>query len=392
MVLEIPPRPLQPYPLSRDGRWIADAKGAHVPLVGVNWPAHLDTMLPEGLRYQSIPDIVQKISDTGFNFARLTFAVEMVDDVLDRGGDVKIQDALARALGSENGERVLRMVFDAVAVELAARSIYLHLDNHVSKGYWCCSLTDGNSWFGDTFFDTTKWTRALAYMAAHFKKGRTNWGTFTSIGLRNELRPATTSVSMLLCYKWSTYQTYMTAAASAIYAANPSLLIFFSGLESVFNVAPLVAGTTLLDPGFKLDVSTYECKNKFVLELYEYDENISGICPIYKGILNTFGGDATTRTIGNAPAPLVISEWGGSMANPNVWNGPYVRCLAEFMIERGLGWAVWVVAGSYYVREGTQDYDESYGLLDHTWSGYRGTRSNEVIKKLIADTYKYYGQ
>jgi hypothetical protein len=32
---------------------------------------------------------------------------------------------------------------------------------------WCCSLTDGNSWFGDTYFDTNKWIRGLSYMASH---------------------------------------------------------------------------------------------------------------------------------------------------------------------------------------------------------------------------------
>jgi hypothetical protein len=58
-------------------------------------------------------------------------------------------------------------VFDAVAAELAAQNIYLHLDNHVSNAMWCCSLTDGNSWFGDTYFDTDKWIRGLSYMASH---------------------------------------------------------------------------------------------------------------------------------------------------------------------------------------------------------------------------------
>jgi hypothetical protein len=60
-----------------------------------------------------------------------------------------------------------RQAFDAVAAELAAQNIYLHLDNHVSKAMWCCSLTDGNSWFGDTYFDTNQWIRGLLYMASH---------------------------------------------------------------------------------------------------------------------------------------------------------------------------------------------------------------------------------
>ncbi len=58
-------------------------------------------------------------------------------------------------------------VFDAIADECAKQQIYVHLDNHVSKAGWCCGKDDGNAWFGDTFFDTTKWKRALGYMAEH---------------------------------------------------------------------------------------------------------------------------------------------------------------------------------------------------------------------------------
>lgn len=58
-------------------------------------------------------------------------------------------------------------VFDAIAQECAHQQIYVHLDNHVSKAGWCCSGDDGNAWFGDKYFDTTKWERALGYMADH---------------------------------------------------------------------------------------------------------------------------------------------------------------------------------------------------------------------------------
>jgi hypothetical protein len=79
-------RVLQPLPLSTTDRWIIDASGAKVPFVGINWPGAADTMVPEGLQYQSIVSIVGKIAETGFNAVRLTFAIEMVDDILDNGG------------------------------------------------------------------------------------------------------------------------------------------------------------------------------------------------------------------------------------------------------------------------------------------------------------------
>lgn len=64
-------------------------------------------MLPEGLGFQSIENIVSMISQTGFNAVRLTFAIEMVDDILDNGGDVALSDTLARALGETNGTIML---------------------------------------------------------------------------------------------------------------------------------------------------------------------------------------------------------------------------------------------------------------------------------------------
>lgn len=61
----------------------------------------------------------------------------------------------------------MEQVFDAIAAECYKQQIYLHLDNHISKGMWCCGTGDGNSWWGDTYFDAKNWSRGLAYMAAH---------------------------------------------------------------------------------------------------------------------------------------------------------------------------------------------------------------------------------
>lgn len=58
-------------------------------------------------------------------------------------------------------------VFDAIAEECAANEIYVHLDNHISQGTWCCSTSDGNAWWGDTYFSIANWTRGISYMADH---------------------------------------------------------------------------------------------------------------------------------------------------------------------------------------------------------------------------------
>ena len=63
-------------------------------------------MLPEGLQYQSIEYIVGKIKDLGMNVIRLTFAIEMIDDIYETGADVLIKTSLINALGETNGTKI----------------------------------------------------------------------------------------------------------------------------------------------------------------------------------------------------------------------------------------------------------------------------------------------
>lgn len=61
--------------------------------------------------------------------------------------------------------------------------------------------------------------------------------------------------------------------------------------------------------------------------------------------------------------PVVMTEFG--YLNDNVtWTGVYASCLRSFLsgFEGGpAGWMVWVLAGSYYIRQGDQDNDEKWG-------------------------------
>lgn len=194
--------PWPDLPFKASGRDIVSASGAKVVYAGVNWPGAADTMLPEGLQYSSVAGIVDKIKSLNMNVVRLTFAIEMIDDIYSNSPDQTLQATLVKALGQTNGTRVLNQilsknpdftpkmtrlqVFDAVAAGLAKKQIWVHLDNHVSKAEWCCGTDDGNAWFGgectqlksqcktsqvdisaDKYFDPAKWMRGLGYMAQH---------------------------------------------------------------------------------------------------------------------------------------------------------------------------------------------------------------------------------
>lgn len=100
-------------PFRTSGTTILDAVGETITYAGANWPAHGETMLPEGLQYQSAEAIVSKIKSLGMNSIRLTFAVEMVDQIIaNEGKDITIESAFISALGEVNGTAVYNRVIE----------------------------------------------------------------------------------------------------------------------------------------------------------------------------------------------------------------------------------------------------------------------------------------
>lgn len=172
-----------PLPLSTSGRDIVDKDGKVFHYLATNWPGHQETMIPEGLQHASIEDIVSWISKFGLNSVRVTFAIEMVDDIISNNPNQTLEKSFHNALGQVNGTEVLGQilqhnpqftkdttriqVWDAIAKELARQNIIMHLDNHVSKAIWCCGENDGNGWFGEKYFNVQNWTRAWGWIAKH---------------------------------------------------------------------------------------------------------------------------------------------------------------------------------------------------------------------------------
>lgn len=98
-------------PFTTSGSWILDASSSNVTYAGVNWPGAAETMVPEGLQYQSIETIVSKIKSLGMNSIRLTYATELIDQIYDNNmTDVPISTAFTTALGDANGTRIFESV------------------------------------------------------------------------------------------------------------------------------------------------------------------------------------------------------------------------------------------------------------------------------------------
>ncbi|KAH6972245.1 glycoside hydrolase superfamily [Ilyonectria sp. MPI-CAGE-AT-0026] len=379
-------------PFFSNGNRMVDASNNTVKYAGTNWPGHGEAMVPEGLQYQSIATIVSDIKSLGMNVIRLTYAIEMIDQIYDNDGqDIRLDTSFTEALGSTNGTKVLNQVlannpqftaattrlevFDAIAAECAKQEIYIHLDNHISQAKWCCGGADGNAWFGDSEFPVDNWMRGLVFMAKHGK----SWSNFVSISLRNELRqPTGTASSTLESYDWATWYKHIKLATAAINAANPDPLIFLSGLNYDTTLQPVVQGTALT-PGTEVfdDEDFPGFRNKLVLELHNYSNSATS-CSALKSDLGTKGFqsmDPSNSAVKHV-FPVLMTEW-GFLQTDSTWKGVYTSCLAEFLPESSAGWMYWVLVGSYYVRSGTQDFEETWGLLAHDWSGWR---NNDYIQ------------
>ncbi|KAI6893504.1 Exo-beta-1,3-glucanase [Hortaea werneckii] len=404
-----------PYgPLSTRGRDIVNTKGDVVTWAGVNWPGSGETMVPEGLEWSSVDEILDMIQSVGFNFIRLTYAVEMVDQIYaSDGDDVPLDIAMINGLGYANGTKVTREmvaknpgwtkdttrfeVWDAIAEAAAKRHIYVHPDVHVGEAQWCCNNTDGNAWFDDYNFPVDNWHRALRYIA-DWAKGHEN---VVSMSLRNELRrPINVSApTETYGYNWVSLVGNLTAATDAIYDVNPDILITWSGMQYDQDLSALTTGLNLntapcykcdairdahrRDPiVFDLAAHPWADKVVYVLHLYAMSENLdTGSCPIvkaefYQKGFNALGIDkpgACNRTGGCTEAvrqtPVILSEF-GSAQDQTLFNDTLQTCLREFTTEHNVSWAMWSLAGSYRIRSGAQGVPDTWALTNYEWDGW----------------------
>ncbi|KAL5333735.1 glycoside hydrolase superfamily [Aspergillus crustosus] len=398
-------------PFHTEGKDIIDAKGSPFVYVGINWPGEGETMIPEGLQYSSIADIVAKIKSLDYNSVRMGWATEMVDDVLDNGGDVSIKDTMTKVLGPELAPTIVSQildhnpqftenttrfeVWDAVADELHKEKLHLVVNNHVSKAVWCCSPDDGNGWFGDTYFDVAKWKRSLVYMAEYAAK----WPAATAFSLRNELRIVNSPANDT--YGWSLWYDEMIDAANLVNAAAPDALVIISGLNYDHELNPITAGEPISPPEDNriFSLSDFAYADKIVFELHSYDNSIAD-CSYFQSELYKRGfnaHDLTPSSTARNIAPVILTEFGFAQ-NSTEYRDVYASCLKDFLtgdnrvldasrIGGPIGHFEWNLGGSYYMRQGIADHDDWWALLNHDWSDWRNhTVLNEYQKPLIAAT------
>lgn len=199
-------------------------------------------------------------------------------------------------------------------------------------------------------------------------QGKANWGSFSGVGLRNELRPPFSfpQPATLEPDTWDTWKTRMLQAADAVHKANPDVLIFFGGRLGGKDLGDPVNGLSSGDPDFNFSVAEQPFRNKFVFELHQYDTvrfYDPGNATSFDETFDVFGGNTTTASRpGSNRAPLVVGEWGHDQTDESgAYRQEFHRFLFDYVVDRALHWMVWTIGGSYYTRQGQADYDEPWG-------------------------------
>lgn len=212
------------------------------------------------------------------------------------------------------------------------------------------------------------------------------------MALRNELRRPSGFLARIIGVEgddvaWQQWYGNMTEGAAAIHSANPDLLIFFSGLDLSRELRPIFTSSDLTqsESGLLNSTNAFEYADKIVLEVHDYYFlNPEVGCDEREGILTHNALAAINGT--DRAYPVVMSEWGYNQQAPSSAETQYASCMAAIFRVKTAGWMIWALGGSYYIRDGIQNYDETYGLLGREWRDWRCPDCIESLEGMVDTT------
>lgn len=168
---------------------------------------------------------------------------------------------------------------------------------------------------------------------------------------------------------------YMQQGAETVHVSNPDALVIISGL--IFDRDLSFLNQKMINVSFA---------GKLVFELHWYafsdgkawtNGNMNNVCGASIRNLKRIGGFLLDKGW-----PLFLSEFGVDQRGGNVNDNRYLSCLLGVAADLDLDWAVWTLQGSYYLREGVLDMEETYGALSKDWSGPRNASFLQIISTI----------
>jgi endoglucanase len=377
---------LPALPLHTQSRWIMDASNQRFKLAGVNWyGGESPDLVPLGLDHNDVHAIARLIKQLGFNSVRLPWALQLYEE------NPVIPDAHLSANPALQGKHALE-VLDAVIDALAEQGLLVILDNHRSRGDWCCDTSHGDGLWHTAAYPETNFISDWQGMVQRYLMQPAVVGA----DLRNEIRgevpddgascvdcdsPADAGCACLQP-SWgddnplTDWAAAAERAGNAILSVNPDLLIIVEGnfWATWFGASyrPVKLG---VDDRLVYSPHNYTSSNGGVASFASYDA--------FKAALDSAWGYIVTE--GHPyTAPLWLGEFGTDHTTPNPTWWPWIQ---QYMAEKDLDWAVWAVNGTQGAGYGrTFGADETFGVLNPQWTGPASDSYLSALRALMPKT------
>ncbi|KAI3659744.1 hypothetical protein MP638_000873 [Amoeboaphelidium occidentale] len=380
-------------PLTTKGQHIVDQLGNRVKLACVNWAAHMESLLPEGLADNTPKFYAKFIRQTGFNCVRFTFSGDFVDmrgmalgltqarvDNSERGITEDDFQSVLRVNNYTSNTPLRQVLYDTMNA-LKEENIFVILDNHVSKATWCCPLFDGNRFWGDKWFEVESWLRQLR-MATEMVR-QNGWTNVIGIGLRNEVFTLT---------RWNAedlWFQFMRMGAQEVHAVDKNMLLIVGGLRFASKFTqlrrePLFSKTSSISQQVVYEFHFY---NRFYVRFFWPILRWSGTCALMKTFLHYYVGFILDDDQAEYYGPIFASEFGfdfDTFKRGHI-DHDWLNCLEHFIgKERDLDFGVWQLHGKYYFRlgEGYKSFD-TFGVLNNQNDGVRSQFALDSISNLL---------
>ncbi|XP_022975076.1 uncharacterized protein LOC111474049 [Cucurbita maxima] len=136
-----------------------------------------ESMLIEGLNHRPLKELADEAIKLRFNCVRLTYATQMftryANRTVEENFDLLDLEQAKAGLAQYNSfvlNKTIAEAYEAVVDVLGESGLMVIADNHMSQPRWCCSLDDGNGFFGDRYFDPQEWLQGLSLVVQRFSK------------------------------------------------------------------------------------------------------------------------------------------------------------------------------------------------------------------------------
>ncbi|HEY4016991.1 MAG TPA: glycoside hydrolase family 5 protein [Polyangiaceae bacterium] len=369
-------------PLHTQSRWILDANGRRFKLAGVSWyGGESPGLVPLGLDHADVHAIAHEVKVLGFNSVRLPWCNQLFES------NPVVTPAFVSANPALQGKTVLE-VFDAVVAAIAQEGMVVVLDNHRSRGDWCCDTAHGDGLWHTVAYPESSFVADWVGMVQRYL----SQPLVAAADLRNELRgqlPDDAGPQCVDCDNpgdsgcgcwqpsWGDNdpETDWAAAAErvgdAIQTVNPNLLIIVEG-----NYYATYLGASYRPVHFTVP-------DHLVYSPHNYDGSNGGAASFadyaaFKAVMDQNWGFVITPHTAYT-APLWVGEFGASNTSPDTTppdlpnltdpNAKWWVYIRQYIIDNDLDWSVWSLngtQGSGYGR--TFGAPETFAVLMPDWT------------------------